>query len=153
MSIKFVECNPDYYQMCIKELWNSELGKAYFKDLEDTKNIFEKIVKKEKLLIALDKDEFIGFVCYSENGMFNGFPYIHFFVIAENIRSKGYGTKMLDIYEDIIRKDFSRVFLLVGDFNSKAKTFYEKKDYLHVGDIPKLYRETIIEQLMMKVLK
>lgn len=153
MSIKLIECNPQYYQNCIKELWNSDLGKKYFKDLEDTKNIFERIVIKEKLLIALDNEKFIGFISYSENGMFNLFPYVHLFIIAENIRNKGYGTKVLDIFEDTIRKKFSKIFLLVGDFNSRAKMFYENRDYVNIGSIPKLYRESITEQLLMKVFK
>ncbi len=153
MNLQLIESNDLYYQLCIRELWNSDLGKTYFKNVEDTKKTLDRIVGKEKLLIAVDDGQFIGFISYSEAGMFSGFPYIQLFVIAENVRNKGYGNKVLDVFENAMRISSSKVFLLVGDFNSKAQSFYEKRGYLKVGSIPNFHKEAVTEHLMMKVLK
>ncbi len=152
MSIRFVRSDETYYRSCLWELWNSELGKTYFKDINETKKTFDKIVSGENLLIAVDDDRFVGFICYSETGTFNTFPFIHLFVIAEALRGRGYGGEVLDAIESDVRKN-GRVFLLVGDFNRRAQAFYEKRGYVKVGSIPQLYDKNVTEHLMMKVLK
>lgn len=48
-------------------------------------------------------------------------------------------------------KDFSKLFLVVADFNPDARRLYEKIGYTEVGCIPSLYREGITENLMMKL--
>jgi ribosomal protein S18 acetylase RimI-like enzyme len=56
----------------------------------------------------------------------------------------------LQFFEDICFKDYTKLFLVVADFNPDAKMLYEKVGYVEVGTIPSLYRAGITENLMMK---
>jgi len=51
----------------------------------------------------------------------------------------------------IIRlKDISKLFLVVGDFNLRAKKLYKKIGYSEIGDIPNLYKYGITKCVMIK---
>lgn len=52
---------------------------------------------------------------------------------------------------NICFKNYTKVFLVVADFNPEAKILYINVGYTEVGAIPNLYREGITEYLMMKV--
>ncbi|MFZ5968343.1 MAG: GNAT family N-acetyltransferase [Bacillota bacterium] len=85
------------------------------------------------------------------NGAFHGFPYLHIIAIKEEFRNLGIGKELLDYFEKVVAQS-SKVFLVVADFNSKAKQLYEKCGYKEVGVIPNLYKSGVTEYLMMKEL-
>lgn len=47
----------------------------------------------------------------------------------------------------------SKLFLVVADFNPGAKRFYIKNGFKEVGRIPDLYKNGVVESLMMKELQ
>lgn len=57
---------------------------------------------------------------------------------------------LLKFVENVYYQNYSKLFLVVSDFNADAKRLYKDIGYSVVGDIPDLYREGITECLMMK---
>ena len=62
----------------------------------------------------------------------------------------GIGEKLLSFFEETVFTDFSKVFLVVADFNPEARRLYERLGYEQVGAIPGLYKDGVTEYLMMK---
>jgi len=83
--------------------------------------------------------------------MFHSFPYIYIISVKEESRNQGVGKELLKFVEKSSFKEYSKLFLVVADFNPEAKRLYERIGYSEIGYIPNLYREGITECLMMKV--
>ncbi len=151
MNIKVVEGKKEHINDCIEALIKSDLGEKYFTDEEKAYNGVYEFVEAGTLLVALDKDNTcVGFMGYIPKGAFHSFPYLHIIAIKEEYRNKGIGKKMMNHFEEMMFINSSKIFLVVADFNPKAKLFYEKLGYKEVGAIPDLYREGITEYFMMK---
>ncbi len=52
--------------------------------------------------------------------------------------------------EDAISTGYSKIFLLVGDFNHGAREFYSKRGYQSIGLLPDFYVPGVNEYLLMK---
>lgn len=65
-------------------------------------------------------------------------------------RGQGIGEALLRFVENEYFTYYSKLFLVVADFNSNAKRLYERIGYSEIGEIPSLYRKGISECLMMK---
>jgi ribosomal protein S18 acetylase RimI-like enzyme len=151
MEIKIVKGNMDYINDCEDALLNSELGKRYFTEKGRAKRSLEEGIENGEIYIAIDDNNNCkGFIWLILNGIFHSFPYIHIIAVKEENRNQGIGKKLLDFAEDICFKDYTKLFLVVGDFNLRAKKLYEKIGYSEIGDIPNLYRDGITECLMIK---
>ncbi len=148
MNIKITKASSDQLKECEEILVNSSLGELYFQKKGSALNMIKEGLKYGNLYVAMEQDKCIGFMFYIENGVFHSFPYLHIIVVMDEYRGKGIGKYMLEYYESL--SDSDKVFLLVGDFNSKAKRLYEGIGYRQVGEIPGLYREGITELIMMK---
>lgn len=152
MNIKIIKGNLDHINDCGEALVNSELGRRYFSKLGSARKTLEEGFSKEEICVAVDMhNNCLGFLWFIISGAFHSFPYLHIIAVKEESRNNGVGRKLLQYFEDICFKDFSKVFLVVGDFNPDAKRLYEEIGYIEVGCIPSLYREGINEHLMMKL--
>ncbi|WP_337993002.1 GNAT family N-acetyltransferase [Clostridium sp. 'White wine YQ'] len=152
--MEVVKGNCDYLKDCEEALVNSELGKRYFSKLGSARKALEDGFKKEEIYIAIDNDNNCrGFIWFILNGVFHSFPYLHIIAVKEDSRNLGIGKMLLQFFEDTCFKDYSKLFLVVADFNPDAKRLYEKIGYIEVGAIPSLYRDGITEHLMMKTRK
>jgi len=150
MDIKIVKADSQYTEDCKIALVNSELGRVYFSDPLGAIN--EGISKKEIYVALSSDDKCVGFMWVIMNGAFHSYPYLHVIAVKEELRNRGIGKKLMDYFEKVISKGYSKVFLVVADFNSKAKKLYEALGYKQVGIIPNLYKSGVTEFLMMKVL-
>lgn len=151
MDIMVVKGSMDYINDCEEALVNSELGKRYFSEAGSARKALEEGFAKEEIFIAIDSNHNCkGFMWYILDGIFHSFPYLHIIAVKEESRRQGIGKKLLKLFEDICFKDYTRLFLVVADFNPEAKKLYEEIGYIEVGVIPSLYREGITEYLMMK---
>jgi len=56
----------------------------------------------------------------------------------------------MSFLEETVLNSESKIFLVVADFNPKARKLYEQIGYKEVGQIPDLYKEGVTEYLMMK---
>lgn len=141
----------EYINDCEDALVNSELGKRYFSQKGSARKVLQEGFAKGEIYIALDASEGCkGFIWFILDGIFHSFPYLHIIAVKQESRNEGIGKKLLKFFEDSCFKDYSKLFLVVADFNPDAKILYEKIGYIQVGTIPSLYREGITEHLMMK---
>jgi len=122
MNIKVVKGNISYINDCEDALVNSELGKRYFSAEGSARKSINEGFRKGEIYVALDKDNNCkGFVWVILNGIFHSFPYIHIVAVKSEDRGQGIGKILLKSVEEIFYKDYSKLFLLVADFNPEAK--------------------------------
>lgn len=151
MSISIVRGNTSYIDACEDALVKSELGNRYFSTAGSARKSLESGFNKDEIYVAVDSNnKCMGFVWVITNGIFHSFPYIHIIAVKSEYRGQGIGKKLLKFVEDVYFKDYSKLFLVVADFNPDAKRLYENIGYTMIGDIPDLYRQGITECLMMK---
>jgi ribosomal protein S18 acetylase RimI-like enzyme len=151
MKMTIIKGSIEYINDCEDALVNSELGKRYFSQKGSARKALQEGFAKGEIYIALDSCESCkGFIWFILDGIFHSFPYLHIIAVKQESRNQGIGKKLLKFFEDNCFKDYSKLFLVVADFNPDAKILYEKIGYIQVGTIPSLYREGITEHLMMK---
>ena len=149
--MEIVQGSIDYINDCEDTLVNSELGIRYFSKTGSARNALVEGFAKEEIYIAMDNNQnYKGFMWIILDGIFHSFPYLHIVAVNQERRNQGIGKKLLNFFEDSYLIDFSKIFLVVADFNPDAKRLYEKNGYIQVGTIPNLYMEGITEYLMMK---
>ena len=152
MEIAILKGKMDYIDDCEDALIKSELGLRYFSKEGSARKALEEGFKKQQIYIAVDfNNNCLGFIWYILGGVFHSFPYLHIIAVKEESRCHGIGKKLLKFFEDTCFKEYSKIFLVVADFNPDAKRMYEKIGYIEVGSIPNLYREGITEYIMMKL--
>lgn len=152
MEIKIVKGSKVYIKDCEDALLNSELGRRYFSSKDSAHKALEEGFAKEEIYVALDNNNSCtGFIWFILHGIFHSFPYLHIIAVKEENRKQGIGKELLKFFEEICFRDYSKLFLVVADFNPDAKRLYESIGYIEVGSIPSLYRSGITECLMMKL--
>lgn len=152
MEITIVKGSMEYINDCEDALLNSALGIRYFSEKGSARKILEDGINKEEIFVALDiNHDCKGFIWFILEGAFHSFPYLHIIAVKKENRKLGIGKKLLKFFEDFCFIDYTKVFLVVADFNLDAKLLYEKIGYIEIGIIPSLYREGITEYLMMKL--
>lgn len=151
MNIKVIKGNMNYINDCEDALVNSELGKRYFSKEGSARKSLEEGIIKGEIYIAIDNNNSCkGFIWIILNGAFHSFPYIHMLFVKSESRGHGIGKRLLNFAESFCCENYSKLFLVVGDFNSDARRLYERIGYFEIGGIPNLYRNGITECLMMK---
>jgi ribosomal protein S18 acetylase RimI-like enzyme len=151
MEITVVKGRMSYINDCEDALVNSELGKRYFSEKGSARKSLEEGMNNGEIYVAIDNDNSCkGFVWVILNGIFHSFPYIHIIAVKSENRGHGIGRILLKFVEDVYFKNYSKLFLVVADFNPNAKRLYERMGYSVIGDIPDLYRNGITECLMTK---
>ena len=154
MDIKIIQGNLNYINDCEDALLNSEIGKAYFSEEGRARKSLEEGFSKSEIYVAIDNNNNCkGFVWVILNGIFHSFPYIHIVAVKSENRGQGIGKLLLRFVEDVYFEKYSKLFLVVAEFNPTAKALYERIGYTEIGDIPNLYEIGITECLMMKVKK
>ncbi|MGH4137086.1 GNAT family N-acetyltransferase [Clostridium sp.] len=152
MEINIIKGSMEYINYCEDILLNSELGIRYFSEKGSARRALKDGFNKNEIYVALDIDHNCnGFIWFILQGAFHSFPYLHIIAVKKENRKLGIGKKLLVFFEDICFKDYTKLFLVVADFNTDAKILYEKIGYVEIGVIPGLYREGITEYLMMKL--
>ncbi|MFZ5966412.1 MAG: GNAT family N-acetyltransferase [Bacillota bacterium] len=152
MISNIIKAEMEHLNDCAIALQNSDLGRVYFPQQNKAIQAINEGITKQEILVGLDsKGLFLGFIWFIRNGAFHSFPYLHIIAVKEEFRNLGIGKELLGYFEKVIAQS-SKVFLVVADFNPKAKQLYEKCGYIEVGVIPNLYKREVTEYLMMKEL-
>lgn len=150
MDITIVKGSMNYLDDCEDALVNSELGKRYFSEKGSARKSLEEGFCKNEIYVAVDNNNCMGFVWVILNGIFHSFPYIHIVAVKSENRGQGIGKVLLRFVENEYFTNYSKLFLVVADFNPNAKRLYKEVGYSEIGEIPNLYRKGISECLMMK---
>jgi len=137
-------------EACYKMLMNSKLGEIYFSERDPAKFLARAIDSQEISVAINNENQTIGFIWVELNGTFGKYPYLHLIVVADNYRGQGIGQKLISYFEDVITADYNKVFLMVADFNQRAKKLYESLNYKEVGLLPDFVIDGVDEYLMMK---
>lgn len=101
-----------------------------------------------------ETQECLGFIDYMPRGLFCSYPYLHIIAVKEEYRGLGIGKQLMSYFEEN-SSDYAstKCFLMVDDFNPRAKKLYESIGYQCVGELPDFYKKGINCYLMMKVVK
>lgn len=149
MEINIIKAKNEYLVDCKIALEASELGR-YFEEGEAIKSLSEGI-SKGQIFVALNKESLcLGFIWFIINGAFHSYPYLHIIAVKEEFRNLGIGKKLLKHFEKTACKTSSKLFLVVADFNPRARQLYQSIGYNEVGIIPNLYKKGVTEYLMIK---
>lgn len=142
-----------YIDECVVALQDSALGRVYFSQENKALNAIKEGLDNGEIWVAIDDSEgCVGFIWSIEKGAFHSFPYLHIIAVGSKFRNKGIGKELMEYYETIICAGRGKSFLVVADFNPKAKKLYEKIGYKEVGKVDGLYKAGVVEYLMMKIL-
>ena len=152
-EITFAKGNEQHLKDCRDALCQSTLGERYFSSPGSAEDAILEGIRQENLYVAFIGEECVGFTYIIPKGAFHSFPYLHIIAVKEEYRNKGIGKALLDYSENIAYEMADKFFLVVADYNSDAKRFYERNGYQQVGEIPNLYRPGVTEYMMAKDLK
>jgi ribosomal protein S18 acetylase RimI-like enzyme len=83
--------------------------------------------------VVLEDEEVAGFVVLCMHGALVG--YLKSIAVREDWRSRGLGRRLMAFAEDRIFEDAGNVFLLVSDFNVRARQLYDRMGYRLVGEL------------------
>lgn len=152
MKTTIIKAGLEYIDDCENALVNSELGRRYFLKKGSARKVLQEAFYQDNVYVALGENRnCVGFIWFVLNGMFHSFPYLHMIAVKEEYRDLGIGKELLKFFEEYCFEEYSKIFLVVADFNTDAKRLYERTGYREVGSIPNLYRAGITEHVMMKI--
>ena len=151
MNITVMLGEEKYISDCIQALMESDLGAEFFPNEIKASEVIYEALKKKMLYVAIDNNNnCYGFMYAVPKGAFQTYPYLHLLAVKDAYRGQGIGKIMLNYFENNVQENASKVFLLVDDFNIRAKNLYEKIGYKQVGIIPDLFKKDNSSYLMMK---
>lgn len=149
MNINIINAENKHLTDCMIALHKSELGRVYFPDEDKVHNAVNEGISKGEISVAINDDNVVlGFIWVIQKGAFHSYPYLHIIAVKEEYRSLGIGKRLIGYIEENSRA--SKLFLVVADFNPRAKKFYLDYGFKEVGCIPNLYKDGITEYLLMK---
>jgi len=113
----------------------------------------EALRERDLLLVALEAAETVGLVWVIVTRALDRAAYLRLLLVAEGEQSRGVGAALLADAERRARASGCRhLVLLVTTSNRRARTFYSRQGYQHVGDLPGFVRPRIGESLYVKSL-
>jgi len=151
MEIRIVTGNVEYLSDCIEAYQYSELGEVYCHTEEQLKSFLTEGFDKGEIFVALDEtNKCLGYIWITLKGTFYGFPYCRNLAVKKDYRGRGVGTALLKYYDKIGFENSTRLFILVSDFNHRAKKLYERVGYKQVGLIPDFFKDGVSEFILVK---
>ncbi len=151
MAIKIEIAKKYQAHDCLDCIKHSRLWEEYFKsNITAEQKIRERIVEKQ-VYVAMDRNgKCVGFMGIIDQGCFGKFPYLSILAVKRKHRGKGIGKKLLRKFEEIGFENEDTIFLLVSDFNKRAKSLYNKLDYKEAGYLPDLFKKGVAESILIK---
>jgi GNAT superfamily N-acetyltransferase len=107
--------------------------------------------ERDTLLVALDGHGVVGLAWFIQTPVLDHVMYLQLLLIAESHQSRGLGGLLLARGERQARESGCRhMIFLVTKSNRRARAFYERHGYKHVGNLPGFVRPEINETLYLK---
>lgn len=108
-------------------------------DLDRISKLDEHIEKKElensinqnRVLVMYENDRFIGWLRY--NLFWDQIPFMNMLYLLEDARQKGYGSKLVALWEKEMHKNGYKIVLTSTQSNEEAQYFYRKIGYSDCG--------------------
>jgi GNAT superfamily N-acetyltransferase len=107
--------------------------------------------ERDIVLVAVDRGEVVGLAWLVPTRALDRAAYLRLLLVADTHRSRGVGAALLARGEQRSRALGCRhVVLLVTRTNRRARSFYERQGYAHIGDLPGYARSGIAESLYVR---
>ena len=100
-------------------------------------------------LIFGEKEEMVGILLFTI--LWEKLPFIEHLIIKNDMQNKGYGTKTLKEFEDLMRKENYKMLLLPTQVDEKAQFLYRRLGYIDNGSL--FFEETPFDQACELFLK
>jgi GNAT superfamily N-acetyltransferase len=114
-------------------------------------SLAEALRERDLVIAAVDGGDVVGLAWVVITRVLDRAAYLRLLLVAETHQSGGLGAAMLARVEREARASRCRhLVLLVTKTNRRARSFYERHGYAHVGDLPGFVRPGIAESLYMK---
>lgn len=114
-------------------------------------SLLEALRNRDQLVVALESGEPLGLAWVITTRALDRAAYLRLLLVAEGQQSRGLGAALLADAERRARTSGCRhLVLLVTTANRRARTFYARHGYRHVGNLPGFVRPAIGESLYVK---
>ena len=100
-------------------------------------------------IIVNEKEEMVGILLFTI--LWEKLPFIEHLIIKNDMQNKGYGTKALKEFEDLMRKESYKMVLLSTQVDEKAQFLYRRLGYIDNGSL--FFEETPFDQACELFLK
>ena len=105
-----------------------------------------------EVFVARDEQGPCGVILLDPRGL-AGSPYVKSVAVVADRRSQGIGGALMDFAEDRCRERARFLFLCVSSFNTRARSFYEARGFVTVGELPDYVVDGESEILIQKRLR
>ena len=114
-------------------------------------SLLEALRERDQLVVALEGGKPLGLAWVITTRALDRAAYLRLLLVAEGQQSRGLGAALLADAERRARASGCRhLVLLVTTANRRARTFYARHGYRHVGNLPGFVRPGIGESLYVK---
>ena len=114
-------------------------------------SLAEALRERDLVLAAVDGRTVVGLAWLIMTRALDRAAYLRLLLVSEDRQSRGLGAALLARAEREARASRCRHFvLLVTRTNRRARSFYERHGYAHVGDLAGFVRRGIAESLYLK---
>ena len=115
------------------------------------RNLLSALRARDILLTAVEGDAVVGLAWLVPTRALDRAAYLRLLLVANAHQSRGVGAALLARGERLSRGARCRhVVMLVTKTNRRARSFYERHGYTHVGDLGGYVRAGIAESLYVK---
>lgn len=90
------------------------------------------MTRNDGLLVAHDVQEVVGFAWFITKGAFGRSGYLRMLAVRSDRQNRSAGASLLQAVESAAGDD---LFVLVSDFNTDARRFYQRHGYGEVGQL------------------
>jgi GNAT superfamily N-acetyltransferase len=107
--------------------------------------------RRDIVLVAAARAQVLGFAWVVATRALDRAAYLRLLLVAEGRQSRGVGAALLAAAERSARTTGCRhMLLLVTSSNRRARAFYVREGYRHVGSLPGFARAGITEAMYVK---
>ena len=149
---RIVRATPAHLGPIAKLMATSPLLRRYRVTARGAKaTLAEAMRERDMVLVAVDGDAVLGFAWLIVTRALDRTAYLRLLIVGEAHQSRGIGAALLARAEREARAARRRhLVLLVTKTNRRARSFYDRQGYAHVGDLAGFVRRGIAESLYLK---
>jgi ribosomal protein S18 acetylase RimI-like enzyme len=145
------QAGMEYLPLCCDALINSEYGQSYFGAADNVESFLRQGFERNEVTYAANKEGFfVGFIWYTLESSFRGFPFIQAMAVKPSFRSIGAGTYLISHFEKVAFATANTVFVLVSSANPGVLRLFKRLQYRPIGRIPHLIIPGTDEVLLSK---
>lgn len=114
-------------------------------DKDELKNI----IRTKRILVMFQEQEFVGWLRF--NLFWDNIPFMNMLYLLEGYRRKGYGSQLVEFWENEMLKNQYDLVITSTQSNEQAQVFYRSIGYIDCGAL--LLPEEPLEIIFLKKLK